>query len=86
MSVKVPVIENGKVDVYVDNIITIVVDSKENLKRITRAPITAIHAVADRSTFDNTAIKRKEIVSDDKIEAEGSVEAAEKEKICLGWL
>ena len=53
MSVKVTVIEYGKVDVYVNDIITIVVDSTENLKRITRAPITTMHAVADRSTFDN---------------------------------
>ena len=39
MSMKIIATENGKVDVCEDDIITITVDNKENLKRITRAPI-----------------------------------------------
>ena len=85
MSVKmeVEVSEYGKADVYVDDIITIAVDKGENLKRITRATITVMPTVADGSTGIETSIKKKDIVANDKMEAEG---AAEEEKICLGWL
>ena len=42
-----------------------------------------MHAVADGSTMNGTNIKRKGLVAEDKMEAEG---AAEEEEICLGWL
>ena len=83
MSVRNTATDYGKADVYVDDIITIAVDKGENLGRITRAPITVMHAVADRTSYKNTSIKRKDIVADDKMAAEG---AAEEQKICLGWL
>ena len=82
MSVKATATDYGKADVYVDDTITIEVD-KGNLRRITRAPITVMHAVVDRASYDSTSIKRKDIVADDKMEAEG---AAKEQKICLGWL
>ena len=83
LSVSITIGENGKVDVYVDGIITMAVDINDNLQRIKKAPVTVMHAVADNATLENKNIKRKDIVSDDKNEAE---RAAEEEKICLGWL
>ncbi len=83
MSASIIIGENGKSDVYVDDIITIVVDINVNLQRIKKAPITVMHAVVDNATMESKNIKRKDIVSYDKREAEG---AAEEEKIYLGWL
>ena len=83
MSVEIAPADKGKADVYVDDIITIAVDNDENLKRITRAPITVMHAVADNSIFKDDTIQRKNIVAEDKMKAEG---AAGEQKICLGWL
>ena len=83
MSASIIIGENGKSDVYVDDIITIVVDINVNLQRIKKAPITVMHAVVDNATMESKNIKRKDIVSYDKRVAEG---AAEEEKIYLGWL
>ena len=47
MSVKIDPSSKGKADVYVDDIITIAVDIQDNLERITKAPVTIMHAVAD---------------------------------------
>ena len=66
--------DHGRADVYVDDIITVAVDIKDNLQRVTRAPITVMHTVADNSTLNKTTIKRKDIVADDKMETEGAVE------------
>ena len=82
-SVKFTITEYRKTDVYVDDIITVSVDSRKNLRRITRAPITIIHAIADISLANHTTVRRNDIVAEDKMEAEG---AAKEEKICLGWL
>ena len=83
MSVSIIIGENGKADVYVDGIITIAVDTiNNNLERIKRAPVTVMRAVVAKATMESQNIKRKDIVSDDKMEAGGAVE---EEKICLGW-
>ena len=58
-------------------------DKDDHLKHMTRALITVMHAIADKSTFQDQNISRKDIVANDKMEAEG---AAEEKKICLGWL
>ena len=82
MSVNIPLEEGGKTDVYVDDFITIGPDIDDTLERITRAPITVIHAIADNSASSKT-IPRDDIVAIDKMKAEG---AAEERKICLGWM
>ena len=46
LSVDLPVEENGKSDVFIDDIITCAVDIEDNLDRITKAPITIIEATA----------------------------------------
>ena len=73
----------GNLDVYVDDIITIAADLGDNLERITKAPVTVMHAVADNATRTNEGIKRSDILAEDKIQAEG---AAEEVKICLGLI
>ena len=73
----------GKTDVYVDDISTIAIDKEDNLERIIKAPIILIHAVADSAQFTSESIKRKKLVADDKMQAEG---AAGEEKICLGCI
>ena len=83
LSVDLQVGSSGRSDVYVDDIITIAVDMKNNLDRITKAPVTIMHAVADNTTVAGSTVERKNIVAEDKMIAEG---AAEEIKICLGWL
>ena len=81
LSVDIPKISRGKADNFIDDIISCVVDEKDNLQRIIAAPCTIIHAIA-HSSSSNTYIPRQNIISDDKNEAEG---APEEIKICLGW-
>ena len=82
LSVEVPLEEYGKTDVYIDDFITIGPDKYDILERITKAPITVIHAIADNSLSSDN-IPRDDIVAVDKMKAEG---AAEERKICLGWM
>ena len=83
MSVNIKPHRNGKADVYVDDIITVAVNRNDNLHRIVRAPITVIHAVVDNANIKSNWVRRKDMITDDKMETEG---AAEEEKICLGWI
>ena len=82
MTVDIPVSPCGKSDVYLDDFITVGPDIENCLDRITKAPITVIHTVADNSHVSNS-IPRDDIVAIDKMIAEG---AAEERKICLGWM
>ena len=55
----------GKVDVFVDDIITVIADDVENLERITATSYTIIHILmykAKRSIY----IERRDLVSDKK--------------------
>ncbi len=52
ISVKIHVAPKGKADVYVDDIITIAADIKDNLERITKAPVHD-NLVADSLSRDN---------------------------------
>jgi hypothetical protein len=81
-SLSVPIVNepDSKADVFVDDIISITVDSQDNLARLMAAPCTVIHAVAHSAT--DTHLKRQNLISDEKNEAEG---APEEIKICLGW-
>ena len=70
-----------KSDVFVDDIITVGVNERDNLKRITAAPCSVMHALA-HSCSSNVHLPRDDIIADDKNEAEG---APEENKIVLGW-
>lgn len=84
LSVDIQVDECGKIYVYIDDFITIGPDNDEILERITKAPITVIHAIADNS-LRSDKIPRGDIVAEDI--AEGAAEERKKErKICLGWM
>ena len=82
-SLSVPIFDepDGKADVFVDDIMSITVDSGNNLEKLMAAPCTVIHAIA-HSANGKTHIKRQDLISDEKNEAEG---APEEVKICLGW-
>jgi len=82
LSVKIPIDECGKTDVFVDDFITIGPDIDDTLERIIKAPSTVIHAIADNS-LNSKMIPRDDILAIDKMKAEG---AAEERKICLGWM
>ena len=70
-----------KADVFIDDIITVGVDVRDNLQRVTAAPCTVLHAMAHKSSSD-THVIRQNLIADDKNEAEG---APEEIKIVLGW-
>ena len=80
MCVKLPVEDNGKADVFLDDIISCVVDLNDNLDRITKAPSTVIDAVARQGK--SMDVERDNMIEIDKAKAEG---AAEEIKIVLGW-
>ena len=80
LSVQMPEEDQGKSDVFLDDIITCAVDIGNNLDRITKAPITIIEAVANQG--DTAGIKRDDMVEMEKAAIEGP---AEEIKIVLGW-
>ena len=82
LSVTMPDDDDGAADCFIDDIITIAVDLGDNLKRITAAPCTVIHALA-HSPSSSTFVHRQNMIADDKNEAEGGPEEC---KICLGWI
>ena len=82
MSVDLPDDELCKSDVFIDDIITVGVDTDDILDRIIAAPCTIMHAVAHKAENNETFVPRQDIISDDKNEAEG---APEEVKITLGW-
>ena len=73
---------SAKADVFVDDIMSIAVDHNDNLTRLATAPCTVIHAIAHKAC-GQTYLKRQDLISAEKNEAEG---APEEVKICLGWL
>ena len=83
LSVDLPVEDNGKADVFVDDIISVAPDINDNLQRLRAASCTVLHAFAHKaSSSSSSSIKRDNLVADDKNEAEG---APEELKIVLGW-
>lgn len=80
-SVEVPVEENGKFNVYIDDSIGIAVDINDNKSRLEVAPCTVIHAISNNPESKNY------ILRDNMIEAETCLaEGALAElRICLGW-
>ncbi len=81
LSVEIPLESKSKADVFVDDVITVGLDTEDNLERITKAPITVLDAIADDSIL-NCDILRDDLLADDKTKIEG---APEEIKICLGW-
>ena len=82
MSVNLPDNELCESDVFIDDIISVSVDTEDNLDRIIAAPCTIMHAVAHKAKNDESFIPRQNIISEDRNEAEG---APEEIKITLGW-
>ena len=80
--VSLPIEDQGKSDVFIDDLISVAVDINDNLNRLRAAPCTIIHAIS-HSSSSSPHIKRDDLIADDKNDAEG---APEERKICLGWL
>jgi hypothetical protein len=82
MSVKIPVNDLGKVDIYLDDTIGIALDTNDNALRVSRAIPLIIHSLA-RPLDTSDKIPRKDIISLKKFAAEGQMEET---KLVLGWL
>lgn len=70
---EIPIEDCGKTDVYVDDFITIGPDIYDALERITKAPATVIHTIADNS-LNSQLIPRDNIIAIDKMKAKGAAE------------
>ena len=79
--VDIPRCITGKADVYIDDIISIILDMGDNLAKGKLAAALAVHLVS-RHTVDNEPIPRHPMISIPKLEAEGAIEET---KIVLGW-
>ena len=78
-----PIEDQGKADVFVDDIISVAPDINDNLSRLKAASCTVLHAFAhNASASSSSSIKRDNLIADDKNEAEG---APEENKVVLGW-
>ena len=79
----VPNLEGAKcsADVFIDDIITVGVDVKDNLERLKAGPCTVMHALAHNSD-QPTPVPRQDFIAEDKNDAEG---APEEVKVVLGW-
>lgn len=78
-----PVDDRGTMDVYIDDTIGLTVDlpGTDNVKRMERAPLLAIHTAA-RPIHHSEPLPRDMMAAESKLAAEG---ALEEEKIILGW-
>jgi hypothetical protein len=81
MAVQVNVLDEGQTDCYIDDLTTTVVDIGDNMKRAAAAALLAIYIVG-RPVDERDTIKRKDLVSLSKLEAEA---ALEESKVLLGW-
>jgi hypothetical protein len=81
--VDIPVDPRGTIDCYIDDTIGLTVDTEEpnTPSRIDHAITLAIHATS-RPLHQHETIPRDEMISDQKFEAEGTLE---EHKIILGW-
>jgi hypothetical protein len=75
MAVKLPINDLGKVDIYIDDTISITPDIDKNPSRVSKALLRPL------DTLD--MIPRKDIISQKKYAAEGCMEET---KMVLGWL
>jgi hypothetical protein len=81
MSVRIPVNDLGKVDIYLDDTIGIALDTNDNALRVSQAIPLIIHSLA-RPLDTSNKIPRKGIISLKKFAAEGQMEET---KLVLGW-
>ena len=83
LETSVPNRENDRctADVFIDDVITVGVDTGNNVEKLMAAPCTVMHALAHASEKD-TFLPRHNFIAADKNEAEG---APEEVKIVLGW-
>lgn len=79
-SVKYPDSADNKADVFIDDIVSVGLDTPENVVKLKAAPCTVLHSVCHKS--DNTHIPRVDILSEMKNKEEG---APEEIKTVLGW-
>lgn len=84
LAIKVPVSSVGSTDVYIDDFFGFAVNvpGSDNVRRLERACLLAIHAIA-RPTHPNEPIPRHPMASEDKFKAEAG---ATEIKMVLGWL
>jgi hypothetical protein len=82
LAVPLPIDDEGKTDVYLDDTIGIAPDIEDYVTRVRYAIPLAIHTLA-RPTNNNDIIPRKDIISIKKLMAEGQMSET---KIVLGWL
>jgi hypothetical protein len=82
LAVPLPIDDEGKTNVYLDNAIGIAPDLKDIVTQVSHAIPLAIHTLA-RPTNGNDTIPRKDIISIKKLLAERQVAET---KIVLGWL
>ena len=83
MAVVIPVLEAGKVDVFIDDLIDTFPDSPENLARKPHAVPLAMHVTSRPHAGEKEPILRRAILSMMKLLAEGS---PAEQQIVLGWL
>jgi hypothetical protein len=83
MAVLVPVTEGGIVDGFIDDLISVFLDSPSNLVRHTQAVPLAMHITSRPHAGDTEEpVPRRAILSSAKLEAEGSPAEVQ---IVLGW-
>ena len=83
MSLLAPYTEGGRVDGFIDDLISVFLDSPENLVRYTQTVPLAMHVTSRPHAGDSVeSITRRPILSQSKLEAEGSPAEIQ---IVLGW-
>jgi hypothetical protein len=81
LAVQIPIDNEGKADIYLNNILGVAPDIKNNIMRVSYAIPLAIHTLA-RPVNTNDTIPHKDIISIKKLLAEGPIEET---KTILGW-
>jgi hypothetical protein len=82
LAINIPPNNIGKIDIYIDDNISISLDKDENTLRTNTAMLTAIRAIS-RPIDSSEEIPRKDIISLKKFQAEGT---PSETKTVLGWL
>jgi len=81
VSVNIPVVDSGRIDIFIDDSIGVTPDIGETPSRVARAIPLAIRTLA-RPLSSDDIIPRKDLISLKKLQAEGELSEV---KIILGW-
>ena len=81
-SIKITEGDICKADVFIDDVITVSADVRDNLQRLIAAPCTIMHAIAHKNSEKEEFIPRQDLIAEDKDEAKGG---PKESKIVLGW-